>query len=148
MSGRNEKKAAKLRAKAEAAQIESDRLLQKAVDELKDERDKRLRRETGQPLSYKHAEEERAEKERKERKSKTALGRFKSMFTRKSRSPSPPPPPAYDELPPTYEGRRNPSRGGKRSKKRSSKKRSSKRSSKKQSSKRSSKKRKSIKRRK
>ena len=136
MSSRNEKKAAKLRAKAEAAQIESDRLLQKAVDELKDEREKRLRRETGLPLSYKHAEEERAEKERKERKSKTALGRIKSMFTKKSRSPSPPPPPAYDELPPTYEGRRNSSRGGKRK----SNKRSSKRSS--------SKKRKSIKRRK
>lgn len=118
MSSRNEKKTAKLREEAAAAEIEINRLLKKAARELEDERDKRLRREAGLPLSYKHAEEEQAEEERIKRKSKTPLGRLKSIFKIKSRSrsPSPPPPPAYNTPsvnapppPPAYTPR---SRGG------------------------------------
>jgi len=101
MSGRKEQKAAELRAKAEAAEIEMNLLLQKSVDDLKKTRARRERKERGEPPSHEEVEEEIAEEKRQKEKSRTVFGKIKSVFRRrrsKSRSRSPPPgyaPPAY-----------------------------------------------------
>ena len=101
MSGRKERKTAELRAKAEAAEIEMNRLLQNAEDDLKKTRARRERRERGEPPSHEEVEEEIAEEKRLKEKSRTVFGKLKSVFRRrksKSRSRSPPPdyaPPAY-----------------------------------------------------
>ena len=100
MSSRKERNAAELRAKAAAAQIEMNRLLQKAEDELKKERARRERRERGEPPSHEEVEEEKEEEERIKRKSGTVFGKLKSVFRRRSKSRSRSPPPGY--APPAY----------------------------------------------
>jgi hypothetical protein len=100
MSGRKEQKAAKLRAKAEAAEIEMNRLLQKAEDDLKKTRARRERRERGEPPSHEEVEEEIEAEKRQEGKSRTVFGKLKSVFRRRSKSRSRSPPPGY--APPAY----------------------------------------------
>jgi hypothetical protein len=100
MSGRKEQKASKLRAKAEAAEIEMNRLLQNAEEDLKKTRARRERRERGEPPSHEEAEEEIAEEKRQKEKSRTVFGKLKSVFSRRSKSRSRSPPPDY--APPAY----------------------------------------------
>jgi hypothetical protein len=100
MSSRKERKAAELRAKAEEAEIEMNRLLQNAENDLKKTRARREGRERGEPPSHEEVEEEIAEEKRQEKKRQTVFGKLKSVFRRRSKSRSRSPPPGY--APPAY----------------------------------------------